>query len=438
LPHPIGSLPANDPKPFLFYGWWIVFTGLISYSLGYGARYSFAVFFPSLIESFHWPRDITAAIFSIHLFIYGIIAPMAGHMVDRIGPRPTMVTGASLLALGLMISGFGDRVWHFLLSFGVLAGAGLCLMGAVPFTTVVKNWFERKRGLAFSLLFFGVGSGFVFYPAISWLIQTVGWRKTFIIEGGIVAGITIPLFLLIIRYHPSEKGLRQDGQKEGWNDPPSAAGKMGKSSVTIIGKADDWTFPRAFVNLRFWLLALNTFCIWGVSENILAAHHFAYAVDCGFSKMQASSVLSLYGVMRCLGALSGLISDRIGREVTITIGGILATSATGVFILLMDGAQPWKFYYYALVQGYAMGLYTPTIAASVADIIRGPKVGWLIGLIWFSFAMGGTVGPWLGGWLFEINGNYRLAFLLAMGMNIVAVVAIWLAAPRKYRQAQRA
>ena len=108
--------------------------------------------------------------------------------------------------------------------------------------------------------------------------------------------------------------------------------------------------------------------------------------------MQASSVLSLFGIMRCLGAISGLISDRIGREVTITTGGTLATSATGVLILMMDGAQPWKFYYYALVQGYAMGLYTPTIAASVADIIRGPKVGWIIGLIWVSSAMGGDCG----------------------------------------------
>jgi MFS family permease len=423
---------ASFHFPPVFHGWWIVLTGMVSYTLGYGARYSFAVFFPVLLVDFHWPRDATAAILSMHLLTYGLTAPLAGYLVDRTGPRFTMILGASLLSLGLAVSGWADRLWHFYMAFGFLAGMGLCLMGAVPFTTVLKNWFERRRGLAFSLLFLGVGGGFIFYPAIAWLIQKFGWEKAFVIEGAMVAGCTIPLFLLIIRYHPSEKGLEKDGQKEEKEEAPPAMDTR-RDPAVLREHSNDWTFPRAFGHIRFWLLALCTFCIWGVGEHILSAHHFAYAIDCGYSQMHASTVLSLFGIMRCLGALCGSISDRIGRELTITIGASLATSATGALILMMDGAQPWKFYYYAVVQGFAMGLYTPTIASSVADIIRGPKVGWIFGLIWFSFAMGGTVGPWLGGWLFEIHGNYRLAFFLAMAMNIVAVAAIWIAAPRKYR-----
>ncbi len=110
-------------KPhFIFYGWIIVAAGILSYALGYGARYSFSVIFPSLLEDFQWPRDLTASILSVHMIVYGLFSPLAGTWVDRIGARKTMASGAILLSLGLALSGLGNVPWHFYLSFGVLAG----------------------------------------------------------------------------------------------------------------------------------------------------------------------------------------------------------------------------------------------------------------------------------------------------------------------------
>jgi sugar phosphate permease len=193
--------PPKKDK-FIFYGWYITVAGLISYTLGYGARYSFSVIFPSLLDEFKWPRDITAAMLSVHILVYGMIAPVAGFLVDRTGPRKTMVSGAGLLSAGLALSRWGSEPWHFYLSFGVLSGAGLCLMGSVPFTTVIRNWFESRRGLALSLMFFGSGGAFAFYPAVAWLIHHIGWRNTFLVEAFVLAGVMIPLFILIVRYHP--------------------------------------------------------------------------------------------------------------------------------------------------------------------------------------------------------------------------------------------
>lgn len=142
-------------RPIIFYGWYIVAAGVISYALGYGARYSFSVIFPSLLEEFQWSRDITAGMLSVHLLVYGLAAPVAGHLADRVGPRKTMALGTLVLCMGLAASGLGNRLWHFYLTFGVLTGAGLCLIGSVPFTAVIRNWFEKRRGLAFSILFLG-------------------------------------------------------------------------------------------------------------------------------------------------------------------------------------------------------------------------------------------------------------------------------------------
>ena len=150
-----GTLSAlMKTQRFIFHGWLIVAVGIVAYALGYGARFSFSVIFPSLVNEFGWPRDTTAGMLSVHMLVYGLAAPVAGYLVDKIGPRITMVCGTVFLTLGLVASALGSEPWHFCLTFGVLAGAGLCFIGSVPFTTIIKNWFKKNSGLALSILFF--------------------------------------------------------------------------------------------------------------------------------------------------------------------------------------------------------------------------------------------------------------------------------------------
>lgn len=420
-------------QPLIFHGWLIVLTGIASYSLGYGARYSFSVIFPALLEEFQWPRDITAAMLSIHMLSYGIVAPFAGALVDRIGPRKTMIMGTLLLAIGLALSALGGKPWHFYLSFGIISGSGLCFIGAVPFTTVIKNWFERKRGLAFSCLFFGAGGAFIWYPAIAYLINKVGWRGTFVVEAIVLTGAMLPLIIFFVIYHPREKGLLPDGVLADKEDCQAPA----KDQLWIINHdwvSRDWLLFRAAKTGRFWLLCLSTFSLWGIMEHIMVAHHVAFATDAGYSKIFASSVLSLFGIMFAFGSLAGLVSDRIGREWTMTIGTIVGISGIFVLTLIRDDSHPWLLYYYAITLGLGLGITSPTITAATTDIFQGPKVGAIIGFVWLSFSIGGTIGPWLGGWIYEVTNSYLAAFVVAMALFAVSCAAIWLAAPRKVRR----
>ena len=416
----------------IFYGWFIVVIGIVSYTIGYGARYSFSVIFPSLLDTFHWPRDTTALILSVHMLVYGFVAPISGKLIDQIGPRKTMVFGTLLLSLGLALSGWANSPWHFYFTFGLLSGAGLCLIGAVPFTIVLRNWFEAKRGLAYSLLFIGAGSAFAWYPVIAYLINRWGWRYTFMVEAVVIPILMLPLILFIVRYHPRQKGLFSDGMIEAVENPSSPMKGKGHI-VDPKWAAVEWTLKKAFKTGRFWLVCLSTFSLWGIMEHIMVAHHVAFAIDIGFTKIYASSVLSLFGICFALGSLSAFISDRIGRELTMTLGTILGVSGILVLIFLKDTFHPWILYYYALSFGLGLGLTTPTIAATATDIFQGPRVGATIGFVWFSFAVGGCIGPWLGGWLFELFHNYRGAFLVAVSWYVMACLAIWFAAPRKVR-----
>jgi MFS family permease len=420
-------------QPFIFYGWFIVAVGIVSYALGYGARYSFSVIFPALFTEFGWPRDTTAIMLSVHLLVYGFVAPLAGNLVDRIGPRKTMASGTILLSIGLALSGSGNQPWHFYLSFGVLTGAGLCLIGAVPFTTVLRNWFETKRGLAFSLLFFGAGAAFAWYPAIAFLIESVGWRNTFMIEGVVLCGLMLPLIILLVRYHPREKGLISDGvTKNVGNQLSSETGAA--QIVDHAWTAVDWTLANAMRTGRFWLLCLSTFSMWGISQHIMVAHHVAFATDLGYSRIYASSVLSLFGIFFSLGSLISSVSDRIGRESTMVISTIIGISGILLLLFMKNTSDSWMLYYYAVAFGFSNGLSAPTIAATTTDIFQGPRVGTTLGFVWLSFAVGGAIGPWLGGWIFEFTQSYEAAFLMAIGWYAVAGAALCGASPRKVRR----
>jgi MFS family permease len=417
----------------IFYGWFIVAAGVLSYALGYGARYSFSVIFPALLTEFGWPRDTTAIMLSVHLLVYGFVAPLAGNLVDRIGPRKTMASGTILLSMGLTLSGLCSQPWHFYLSFGVLTGAGLCLIGAVPFTTVLRNWFETKRGLAFSLLFFGAGAAFAWYPAIAFLIESTGWQNTFMIEGVVLCGLMLPLIILVVRYHPREKGLISDGLTKTAGNPVSS--ETGAAQIVDHAwAAVDWTLANAMRTRRFWLLCLSTFSMWGISQHIMVAHHVAFATDFGYSRIYASSVLSLFGIFFAVGSLVSSVSDRIGREGTMIISTIIGISGILVLLFMKNISDSWMLYYYAISFGLSNGLSAPTIAATTTDIFQGPRVGATLGFVWLSFAVGGAIGPWLGGWIFEFTKSYEAAFLMAIGWYVVAGAALWGASPRKVRR----
>jgi len=141
----------------------------------------------------------------------------------------------------------------------------------------------------------------------------------------------------------------------------------------------------------------------------------------------------MFGILFACGSLAGVVSDRIGREPTMTIGTIISISGILVLMLMKDTSQPWMLYYHAVALGLGLGMTAPTIAASATDIFQGPKVGALIGFVWLSFAIGGSIGPWLGGWIFEFTDNYLVAFMVAIVLDAVACTAIWGASPRKVR-----
>ena len=163
-----------------FYGWVIVAIAFVMMAVGYTQRSTFAVFYPVLVEEFGWHRGNTALIFSFSIIVYGLAAPFAGRLVDRLGPRVVFPFGVCLMSSGIALCSIATQQWHFYLLYGVVAAVGLSMVGSTPLNALIANWFVRKRALAFGLYSTGFGFSLLGSPLVQSLITNVGWQLSLI------------------------------------------------------------------------------------------------------------------------------------------------------------------------------------------------------------------------------------------------------------------
>ena len=405
-----------------FYGWVIVGICLVSGALIYGIRHSFAVFFPPILEEFDWSRGSTAVMLSLNLLIYGFLAPLAGSLGDRWKPHRVMPIGIGILGLATAGCAFADELWHFYLLFGVLVPVGMVFSGWPLFSPALANWFARRRGLVMGLGQMGGGLSFTFGMFAEYIISTLEWRHAYLVLAGIVVAIPLPLYLLFFRFRPEDKGLRAYGTAE----LPVVTDSRNGIAASKKRVSHDWTLGRAMRTYQLWLLVLSYFLYFGVASYLVLAHQVKFTEDVGYSPAFAASVFALFGVFMATGQLSGFLSDWIGREKIVTLAAILAIGSMFVLISVRDTSQPWLLYIYAICFGYATGLFTCTLFASMADIFHGRHFGAIGALLLTGQGVGGAIGPWLGGHIYDISDSYFSAFILCMVCFVLASIAVWI------------
>lgn len=422
----------DKKRALFFYGWVIVAICFFTVAISYGIRYSFSVFYVSFLEEFGWNRADTALIFSINIIVYGISAPVAGAVVDRLGPRKFMTIGAVLLAMATAACSLGNQIWHFYLLFGVLTAFGICATGYVPNSVLVSRWFVKKRGTALGIYMAGFGLAYVMAIGIEYLIGQMGWRSSFVALGLLALGIA-PLIAIFQRLDPQDKGLLPDGEVKEATAEPAEVVTAERLIVDKEWVAQEWDLPKAIRTHRFWFLFASNFFLWGIAVNLILAHQVAFAVDEGYSRAFGALIFSLFGVFYGGGNLLGFISDRLGRETTVSVG--LVAAILGVLMLILNQASgtPWFMYAYSLLFGLGIGVTSPAFTASAADLFQGKNFGLINGLIVMAFGIGGFISPWLGGKIFDVLGTYIPAFYLVMASLATSIACIWITGPRQVR-----
>jgi len=409
--------------PF-FYGWIIVAVAGVAMTLVYGVRHSFSIFFPSILDEFGWRRGSTALMLSLHILTYGIVAPFAGSLADRWRPKRLMLIGAVLLGSAAAVCSLAQKLWHFYLLFGVLTPTGLALCGWPLISPTLANWFAKRRGLALGIGQIGGGFSFVFGLLVEFFIHQMGWRGAFVVVGILLVVTLFPLFMFFYYFHPRDKGLNPYGVDA---VDTTAAGDLKRP----LRSAPDWTVHKAIRTKQLWLFVISQFFYWGIGCYLILAHQVKFAVDAGYSGMFAASIFALYGVLMVAGQLCSAVSDWVGRELTIALATVLTVAALFALLAVQDTSNPWLLYVYAVCFGFGSGLYSPTIFAGAADIFHGSRFGSINGIILVGMGVGGAIGPWVGGYIYDIRGSYDYAIVLSMVCFALSGLAFVLAAPRR-------
>jgi MFS family permease len=423
------------PKTRFFYGWVIVGLSMISMAFWFGIRTTFSVFFVALIDHFHWSRAEAASAQSIAMFVYMIMAPIIGTLVDRIGPRKVILPGIILTGLGFFLCTQIKTILQFYLFFGIIVGIGVTCLSIAPFTVILAHWFERKRGTANGLAGVGIGLGiFILVPLIQYLISFRGWQFAFFIFSLLIIAIPLPLNALFLKHKPQEMGLLPDGDALN-NLNEADQQKIQEDKVLHPSPIQkDQELKKIFRTAQFWYIIcfppLTTFGVY-----IVIVHLIKYLVDLNVDKIWAASLFAAIGALSAgFRFFWGWFSDRGGREVTFTLGSICFS--LGILSLLLFQYIPSLvlLYLFAFLFGAGWGVTAPMFMSITGDLYKGKNFGLIYGMVEGAIGLGSALGAWVAGYIFDQTQNYLWAFVLAILLNLISILLVWLAAPRKLRR----
>ena len=414
--------------PF-FYGWIIVAVGFVTMAIGVSARTAFSLLFPPILDEYGWERGVTAGVFSFGFFVSAMLSPLVGRLMDRRGPRVVIEMGVVVMAAGLMLAPFARQPWHLYATLGALVGGGGNCLGYTGQSLFLPNWFVRRRGLAASLTFSGVGVGsIVLLPWLQSLIARAGWRAACWTLGLLVLGVLVPLNLLLKR-SPADLGLEPDGDATS----PQAAASGRLKVVDPAWAAVDWTLTRALRTARFWWIAIGYF--FGLfAWYAVQVHQTKYLVEIGFSPTHAAWALGFVSLVAVPGQIAlGHLSDRIGREWVWTIGSLGFVLCLLALLALRRAPTEPLLWFMVAAQGMLGYGLTSVLGSIPAEIFAGRHYGTVFGTLMLAAIVGGAAGPWATGALYDVTGSYAPAFSIAAAGSVLSALAIWLAAPRKVR-----
>jgi len=385
----------------------------VTFAISAALMHSYAVFLVAFLEEFRWSRAETSLAFSVSQLVGGASAPFVGALVDRLGPRRLVLLGGSVLTLGLLGSAHAGALWQIVVLYGVLMTLGANCLGLVVFVPILSRRFVSNRGMAISIV--QSANGFaraVSAPLAQILISAVGWRHAYLAQGALMGALIWPLAALFRRAAPRA---------------PTAARTASSTGEEHGARAPrrDWTLAEAIATRHFWLLFTVYLCT-GLGSFFVSLHQLAFAVDAGFDKLYAASVLGMGSFLAVGGTIvTGTVSDYIGRELSAILA--YAVSIIGVICaLFITGPEhAWLLWLHACFFGLTWGARGPTITAKTADLFPGPHLGTILGVITVGTGIGSAFGAWAAGWIFDVFGSYRIAFLASIASYLVGCVAFW-------------
>lgn len=391
----------------IYRGWWLVVAGGLINAVAIGIFYQgFTVFFLPLKRELALTSAAVSLIFGASRLEGGIEGPLVGYLINRFGPRRMIIFGSSLAAIGYF---FLSRVDTFLMLFIVyvlVIAMGASAGFTHPVSTVINNWFIRRRGNAFGI-FTAAGSfgGVILVPVLSHITLSYSWRTAAVFSGCLILAIGLPASLIMHRT-PEEKGLEPDGlAPPGKHSNPSESGGPGFFEV-------DFTVKEALRMFTFWLLSL-CISLRILVTTALSAHMIPLLVWKGMDEAGAAYLVGLSSFLNMLGMLMmGWISDRFSKPLLCSFCLVI----TGV-CLLWPAFSASKAAVYMPPVGLAVSMSTiPLNWSLIGDFFGRQSYATLRGITIVGVGFATFISPIFAGWVFDATQSYTIVLVTFSGL----------------------
>jgi len=400
----------------VYYGWWLLAASVCAMALGSGVSFwAFGLYVRPLEEEFGWTRAEVSLGFSWALLVSGLSAPLVGRFVDRHGPRKGILVGTVLTALSYVLLATTATLWQWYL-YSVVNAVVRQLMFFIPFMSLISRWFDRRRGIAMSILGTGFSlGGFLVLPAVGLVMDNLEWRATLIVSGGAVAAVFLPIGLLVVRNNPSEMGLAPDGTRDLEGVPATPA------------VVDGLTLREALRTPLFWALAFG-FMLFFYGMFGWLVHQVPFYESVGLSRRAATTIVAVSaGLSIVTRLLVGVIADRISRFEYAVVGLALTLLASMIVLSISTSYVAIGLFLMLWVIGTAGG---PMIESLLLTRAFGVKhFATILGAVLVVETIGQILSPTIAGAIFDSTGSYDLALLMFVG-TFAGAALMFLAASR--------
>ncbi|MHA1107829.1 MAG: MFS transporter [Alphaproteobacteria bacterium] len=380
------------------HGWVIVGVSFATLSLVFSARSSLGLMMPTWEQEFGWTRSFVSGGGAAMLVVMAAIAPIAGNLLDRIGPRLLYGAGLTLVGVAIIATGAMGEKWHFIAWFSAVGGIGFGIVGVPLVATTVALYFESNRGLATSIATAGVGAGqLMVLPVLAAFITALGWRPSFFGYGALLLVFAAATLIMVRGGVPDQR--------------------RGGGLTRTIGLGEKIRLITS--NRTYWLLAFGYVICGFTTTGVVKVHLLPYAAACGYPPLASTTAYGVLAAFNIVGMLlAGYLADRMSRP--LLLGGIYILRAL-TFILLMYIARDLSLLFiFAVAFGMLDFATIPVIASLVASHIGLRVMGLTMGILAAGHALGGAAGAFLGGWLFDLFNRYDWVWVASFALALVA------------------
>ncbi len=381
----------------IFYGWWLVVASIVAMAVSSGLSFwSYGLYVSPLEEQFGWSRAATSLGFSFALLFSGGLAPAVGMLIDRRGPRFSIIFGAILTSGGYLLLATTASLWQWYVFNSILA-VFRQMMFFMPFQALVSRWFEARRGVALTMVSIGFSlGGLLVLPIVQLIMDRYGWDGALIFSSLMTVLILLPIGLFVVRNSPSTSGDFVDGR-----EPTSGSNEVAHSPGVTLSKA-----VRTPV---FWLTAFGFgFLFYGIFG--WTVHQIPFWESKGYSRETAALIVALPAGLG-IGLRVGLsfVADRV-RRYEYAAMGFCAFFAVSAALLLFNTDQV------AIV--LFIGLWT---LGSGGTLIESLLIARSFGVTHFATILGSflvietafqIVSPTIAGVIFDSTGSYDAALVM--------------------------